>query len=147
MSGRLRSDTGCGVHFSLSSSKAEHAADNRKNVERYHAQGPISLDGRVSQCTRLKSGRSRCDSGSSGQFDCGMASADRGEIGSLRFPKSALRNRKMRSEKVGRAAHRPRAPPTGQFSNGGHNVRVSIRNCEFRCVGCESHWPPHSPKT
>ena len=76
------------LHFSLSSSKAEHAADNRKTVERYHAQGPLSLDGRVSQCTRLKSGRSRCDSGSS-----------------------------------------------GQFSNGGQDVIVSIRHCECRRAG------------
>jgi hypothetical protein len=36
-----RRDTGCGCHFSLCSSKAEHAADNRETVGRYHAQGPF----------------------------------------------------------------------------------------------------------
>ena len=48
--------------------------------------------------------------------------------------------------KTGRSTSPVSANRSPQSSNGGHNVRVSIRLCESRCVGCDSHWPPHFSK-
>lgn len=67
-SGDARGSTGVRDFFSLPDDvKVAWPPVKRFVVVRVHVGEP-SLDGRVSQCTRLKPGRSRCDSESSGRF-------------------------------------------------------------------------------
>ena len=137
------------IFICLRSSKAEQSADNRQTAARYRAEGPFTLDGRVSQCSRLKSGRSRCDSGSSDHFKsrhwCNskhacLPSRQRRSITGmthhfLKLPKCKSLHTALRAEHDWVVRDRLRkGQPEGRMSRGGECVNAEVRGAAPRAI-------------